>query len=261
MKPFILVAMLASLCSNRSPHACDSRADFGVYLASDTTGKKIIIRSKYFVTKGLKHDSISAANGLKFWNRLSGEFLLVAMNDEMQFTGDTIPICFELSLHTSVKPMEEQDSNTARSLRDTTGWDIRNTFFLVDKIENKVRNCCVKDLKGTIGLTCGNDFIRILISHKEKVIVAAHEIGHTLGLEDRDGDGLMQRTYQGGTEVYRKDIKTILDHSSRYRLNIYRNCFDMQIPRGKIIYRPDRELADDLSDVLFLKPPPGTITD
>lgn len=259
MKPSILVAMLAFLCSNRCPNA---RNDFGVYLLTDKATKKtIVVRAKYYVTSGIKDDSLSAAKGIQYWNKLSGKFLLVAMNEKMEITGDTIPICFELSLHMGKDPFKEQDSNTYKGLHNIPGWDIRNTFFIVDRIRNGLRDCWVKDLNGTLGLTCGNSFVRVLRSRKDDEIVLAHEIGHTLGLKDREEEGLMQQTWQGGREVFEYDIKAILDHSSKFRLNIYRNSFDTLVPKGKIIHYLKKDTSESSTEAVFLKPLPGSTTD
>ena len=255
MKPVILFVLLALLCGSRPSRNYFSPEDFGVYLAPDPNGNRmILIKSNYYVTEGKADDLEAAKLGIDFWHGLNDQFFLLAMDSAGKLTDEFLPIHFELKIVSCEDPLAIQKLNDSLGSRKLPGSVILNTFFLVDTIHNEIDGCRVRDPELSAGLTCGISYSRVKRNHKNNVKVIAHEIGHTLGLLDMDREAaLMHEDTSGGVEVYEFEIRMILDHAFDFKLNWFRNHFDPSIPRGKIVHISGRAPAFPAYSVEFRK--------
>lgn len=254
MKPFILVVLLAVVCGSQLNAHYFSCKDFSVFLEPDSVYvHKIVIRSEYYVITGRQDDKKSAERAVLFWNNLSRKFFLKVMDSSGQITKEKYPVCFELTVVESPKPDSAWKHNELMGIHDMGKWNSRNIFYLVPWITSTIENCDPDDPDRSWGLTCGNYFVTVRDDQKDNEQVAAHEIGHTLGLCHENKTGLMQTFCESGSAIVEFEIRRILDFSYRCRNNKGRVFLDERIPCGEIEHISKRDAAHKGKPIRFLK--------
>ncbi|MGN6419450.1 MAG: hypothetical protein ACTHMC_18265 [Pseudobacter sp.] len=186
----------------------------------------------YYVKKGKKKDSSTAAKGIAFWHALNRDFYLLTDPDENNKSLKYY-IRFELTLEQTDDPRitkERMDAEIKSNYPDLLPC---NTLQVVKKIKSCSESQKI-DQDSTAGLTCGVTHISIKRKHAENGILAAHEIGHTLGLRDCGDVGLMNGYNKGYSIVFDSYIKMILEYSFCCRENKRLNHYDYRIPKGTI---------------------------
>ncbi|HVK49447.1 MAG TPA: hypothetical protein VM488_16415 [Pseudobacter sp.] len=238
MRTLILYVMLSAVCCSSLSYNKKNSDDFGLYCVVDTTTniREIVIRSTYIVTAGKKQDSMAAANGIAFWHRLNKDFYL--LTDSVSSLGRLkYSIRFDLKLEVSTDPEGEKRRRDSLAKYHQAPAQTSNTFYVVDHLEKCTQGETTVDPQKADGLTCADYQIWIRREQAGNYIVAAHEIGHTLGLPDYTDYGLMHAYNSGNTNVYESYIRTILKYSFDRRGNWDRNHYDFCIPAGEICHR------------------------
>lgn len=253
MRTLILYVTLSAVCCSSLSYHQTANDDFGLYCKTieGTNTRKIVIRAMYYVTAGKKQDSILAANGIAFWKRLNGDFFL-RVDSGNKGGQEVFPIEFDLTLVVTKDPEGEKDSSDKVKKHAELPAIPANTFYIVDQLEECKQGKTNVNPGIAAGLTCANYQIWIKRDHADNYIVAAHEIGHTLGLRDCNDFGLMHEYNSGYTNVYESYIKRILHFSLSNMGNQNRNHYNFCVPDGTVFHRsrPKRAKGPD-TDVEF----------
>ncbi|MBO9636318.1 MAG: hypothetical protein J7578_24665, partial [Chitinophagaceae bacterium] len=172
--------------------------DFAIYVTQGKDGSwQITIKATYYVNKGDSKSKASAEAGVTVWNEQSGKFTYKESGKE----GKEYKVNFELKVEEVDDPNSEKTKDM-HSMKDAKKEDnSSNIFRSTEELE-------------TPGVTNSGYLILIRNDKRDDRQVSAHEMGHTLGVED-GSSGLMNGSNDGNMSILTKHIKSII----RYALN------------------------------------------
>jgi len=172
--------------------------DFGIYIDHNT--RTITITVTYYTVKGDAKANESAAGAADFWNSQSGkyEYRVGKGDKEVNYK-----INFDVKVIPVDKPQQEKSNddlaqkgipNTGSKTTDNTS----NTLEVVPDNDKAFQK--TKDPGNTAGATTVGEKIDIKVS-QNSTQVAAHEMGHTMGLSDDAGSVFSPNIMRGSLDV------------------------------------------------------------
>lgn len=186
-------------------------------LIIDHVNKTITIKAVYYTQIGDMESYNSAVAGAQFWNEQSCKFIYSVRGDNNQ-TID-YDIIFDLSVQPVENPLVEfakdrniMDPNTDAFLGTRNYFT--NTYSVLPDVDERFKQKTTED--GSIvdegGKTLAGFRIYVKKSMKDNQKIAAHEIGHTLGLY-HNNEGLMAaiaNSEASGDYIQAYDVKGIV---------------------------------------------------
>jgi RHS repeat-associated protein len=170
--------------------------DYAIYFKKNKNGNmEITITATYYVKKGDKESKESAEAGTKLWNDQSGQFVL-RVGDKNEHTD--YEINFDLKVVDVDDPQKEKNKDYHDDDGALTKDGSSNIYQVVD--DNAI---------STPGLTTGLYDAKVRRSKSDDPQAGAHEIGHTLGIDDQ-GSGVMNGGNTGETTIYNSNVQDII---------------------------------------------------
>jgi hypothetical protein len=174
-------------------------ADFAIYFEKTGTGIPVVrIAATYYVKQGDADSKESAEYAVQFWNNQGGRFAL-SVGDKKNPT--YYIVYFDLRVLETGDPVSEMKKDKA--------------FAAGSKIKDGSSNCFIvvndRDLPD-YGETNGANFIKIRRSKKVDRQVAAHEVGHSLLMDDEaaTSPSVMAEANTGADDVLSENVQQTL---------------------------------------------------
>lgn len=174
-------------------------ADFAIYFEKTATGIPVVrISATYYVKQGDADSKESAEYAIQFWNNQSRKFVFSVGDKKIP---DSYIIYFDLKVLETDDPASEMKKDKAFAADSKIKDGSSNCFFVVND----------PDLSD-YGETKGANLIIIRRSKKNDRQVTAHEVGHSLLMDDENttSPSVMSEANTGADDVLKENVQQTL---------------------------------------------------